>query len=497
MEASENLAGVYYVSKQPEKACEIYSTLYKKYPSAFKDYVNYGMVLYDTKQYKAATEILSKALTDNPENEAVIAKLALSYQNLGENDKSLEYFKKVFELNPNLTVLKFDYANLLGNMGQNDEAIKLYKDYLKQFPNDANAYKNLGLVYKRANDNDLALFNLEKSYSINPADNETKKELALCYHKKQDYINALKYYNLALIADPDNYELLANKALTLHAMNNYVSAIELYKQLLEKKPNDRLQENLAAATIAYGYSLYDKQDYGQAIIYFEDAIELAPKEASAYFGYAKANEKLGCIDIAMENYKKAISLAPDNIEYNSALTTLTNSQKIEEAKDANTSPTQAEVAVNYDTLIKKGDEAYKLQKYEEAIDAYTKAVVYVPQDKITMMKIANIYKLIGNTTKAISFYDKILTLDPNNADVSFNKGLALATQKNYDGAIKCFEKVIQLTPNNPYAYYSLGMAYEQKGDTDKALEYYYLYSGLENDEKMQKVIDQKIKTLGG
>ena len=112
-----------------------------------------------------------------------------------------------------------------------------------------------------------------------------------------------------------------------------------------------------------------------------------------------------------------------------------------------------------------------------------------------MLKIANIYKLLGNNAKALSFYDKILTIDENSVDAYFNKGLVLASQKNYNESIKCFEKVIALSPDYPYAYYSLGMAYEQKDDSQKALEYYYLYAGIEKDEKMLNVVNQKIKQL--
>ena len=517
LEASENLANVYYASGQPDKACDLYSLLYKKYPSAFKDYTHYGMALYDTKQYKAASEVLTKALEDNNDDEAILAKLALSYQNLGENDKAFDYFQKTFAINPELTALRFDYANLLGNMDKDNDAIEEYKIYIKAFPNDANAYKNLGLVYKKQNEMDLALFNIEKAYTLDSSDNEIKKELGLCYHQKLDYINALKFYNMALATEPDNYELLANKALTLHAMNNYVAAIELYKQLLEKKPNDRLQSNLASATIAYAYDLYDKKDYGQAILYFEDAIELNPKEASAYFGYAQANDKMGCYDVALENYRKAVSLAPSNLDYNTTLGMFMTNHKMAEAKAAaevmnknietvvnkpiaenqKITLTTTEQTMAYESLVKNGDDAYKKQQYNEALDYYTKAVVYAPQDKLTMLKIANIYKLTGNNTKALSFYDRLLSLDKNNADAYFNKGLVLANQKNYDDAIKCFERVIQLTPEYPYAYYSLGMSYEQQGDTEKALEYYELYLGLEKDEKMVNTVKQKISALGG
>ena len=72
------------------------------------------------------------------------------------------------------------------------------------------------------------------------------------------------------------------------------------------------------------------------------------------------------------------------------------------------------------------------------MDFYTKAVIYSPNDKFTMLKIANIYKLLGNNTKALSFYDKLITLDKNNTDAFFNKGLVLASQKNYDDAIILF-----------------------------------------------------------
>ena len=514
LEASENLASVYYASGQPDKACDIYAALYKKYPTAFKDFVNYGMALFDAKQYKAAVEILSKALVDDEDNEAIYAKLALSYQNLGDNDKAYKFYQKTFKLNPELTALRFDYANLLGNMDKLNDAIEQYKIYLKAFPNDSNAYKNLGIVYQKQNELDLALFNIEKAYSLDPSDNDVKKELALCYHQKKDYINALKFYNLALMNEPDNYELLANKALTMHAMNNYVSAIELYKQLLAKKPNERLKTNLASASIAYAYDLYDKKDYGQAILYFEDAIELSPKEASAYFGYAQANDRMGCTDIALENYRKAVSLAPGNIEYNTALSMFMTNHNMAVAKAmaenkeneevitnkasaSESTLTNTEKILSYENLVKKGDDAYQAQKYNDALDFYTKAVVYMPNDKNTMLKIANIYKLIGNNTKALSFYDKLLIIDKDNADAYFNKGLVLANQKNYDDSIKCFERVIQLSPDYPYAYYSLGMAYEQKGDVAKALEYFYLYSGIEQDEKMLNSVKQKIKSLEG
>ena len=514
MEASENLANVYLLQNQPDKACEIYANIYKKYPSAFTEFEKYGMALFDTKQYQASAEMLEKALNGNEDSENINARLALVYQNLGENDKALKAFKQTFLINPNLTSLRFDYANLLGNLDRNEEAIEQYKQYLTAFPEDANAYRNLGLVYKKLGNNDLALFNFEKSYSKDSSNVETKKDLAYSYHVKKDFVNALKFYDFALKIEPENEDLIANKALTLHAMNNYVSAIELYKELLTKQPNERIEQNLTAASIAYGYNLYDKQDYGQAILYFEDAIDMNPKEASAHFGYARSNAKIGCVDIALASYEKAVMLAPGNLEYATELNKYRENNKIEikdtslsqasveepilniispvvsEEKDGNKQET-----ISFESLSEKADLAYKNQKYDEALDLYMKAVVFNPSDKITMLKIANIYKLKGNNAKAIDFYDKIISIDKESTDAYFNKGLVFANQKKYDDAIKCFEKVIELTPDYPYAYYSMAMSYELKDMPKKAVEYYLLYSGIETDQKMLNLVKQRIEEL--
>ena len=301
-------------------------------------------------------------------------------------------------------------------------------------------------------------------------------------------------------------------------MNNYVSAIELYKEILDKKPNERIEQNLTAASIAYGYNLYDKEDYGQAILYFEDAINLNNREASAYYGYALANAKMGCTDVALSSFEKAAMLAPGNIEYATKLNEFRNQYKseIEESVSKEFNPVEenkqptlniippvtenvktepVEEVSTFDTLIQKGDDAYRQQKYKDAIDYYTKAVVFNPSDKIVMLKIANLYKLLGNNAKAINFYDKIITIDPDSTDAYFNKGLVYANQKNFDEAIKCFEKVIELAPDYPYAYYSLALTYELKEMPEKAIEYYVLYTGIESDEKMLKIVRDKIKEL--
>ena len=43
---------------------------------------------------------------------------------------------------------------------------------------------------------------------------------------------------------------------------------------------------------------------------------------------------------------------------------------------------------------------------------------------------------------AIEYYDKILKINPDDLDVSYNKGLAIGSQGNQDSAIHLFDKIL-------------------------------------------------------
>ena len=168
---------------------------------------------------------------------------------------------------------------------------------------------------------------------------------------------------------------------------------------------------------------------------------------------------------------------------------------LEENKDIKTEAVEESQAPTNEPLTKQGDDAFRKQRYDEALSLYKKAAVINPSDTVTMLKIANIYKLKGDNKKAIDYYDKIILMDKDNTDAYFNKGLVYANDKDYDACIKCFEKVIEISPEYPYAYYSMGMAYELKDMPQKAIEYYHLYSGIESDEKMLDIVKDRIEQL--
>ena len=78
---------------------------------------------------------------------------------------------------------------------------------------------------------------------------------------------------------------------------------------------------------------------------------------------------------------------------------------------------------------------------------------------------------LGNYDEAIKYYDKALSIDPNNIQALYSKGLAIYNWDKYE-AIKYYDKALSIDPNNTHALYSKGLALDSLGDRDEAIKYY-------------------------
>ena len=73
---------------------------------------------------------------------------------------------------------------------------------------------------------------------------------------------------------------------------------------------------------------------------------------------------------------------------------------------------------------------------------------------------------------AITYYDKVISLDPENANVYNNRGNAYADKSDFGSAIADYSKAIDLDPEDASAYNNRGIAYRYTGDFGAAIEDY-------------------------
>ncbi len=128
--------------------------------------------------------------------------------------------------------------------------------------------------------------------------------------------------------------------------------------------------------------------------------------------------------------------------------------------------------------LNKGVQAYKNQKYEEAINKFQTAVQLDPSLINARLYLATAYAqqyVPGSTDpanernakQAIQEYENVLQQDPKN--ISSIKGIAFLymNMKEWDKSKEYYKRAVEVDPNDPEAYYSVAVidwtvAYKQR-----------------------------------
>lgn len=130
--------------------------------------------------------------------------------------------------------------------------------------------------------------------------------------------------------------------------------------------------------------------------------------------------------------------------------------------------------------VDKGDKAYKLTKYQDAVNYYKKALQYYPEHSRAGCNLGNIYVAFENYNEAVNSYRNALQYSPNYNVCRMDLGIILAEKlADYDSAIREYRQIINSKPlqiyipmvynskdstkiNKGRAYYNMGIAYKGK-----------------------------------
>ncbi|MES0489867.1 MAG: tetratricopeptide repeat protein [Leptospirales bacterium] len=126
--------------------------------------------------------------------------------------------------------------------------------------------------------------------------------------------------------------------------------------------------------------------------------------------------------------------------------------------------------------LRKADCLDLMNRYEESIASYTRAIELDPLYKEAFYNRALTYTGIRSNKKAINDYKSAIKSDPENTQeldskfIYVNLGVLYGKEKQLYKAIESFSRAIELDLIYTDAYYNRGYAHELKGDHKKAIE---------------------------
>src|ERR1035437_2239344 len=103
----------------------------------------------------------------------------------------------------------------------------------------------------------------------------------------------------------------------------------------------------------------------------------------------------------------------------------------------------------------KGLALDNLNKSDEAINAYEKAIEINPQDSDAWTGKGLALDNLNKYDEAIKAFDKAIEINPQDSYAWDGKGIALGGLGKYDEVIKAFDKAIEINPQDSLAWHSL------------------------------------------
>ncbi|WP_207513410.1 tetratricopeptide repeat protein [Longitalea luteola] len=574
------IAGIYYSLGQKEKALEYAESKLKRgnlfYDTQMRQMV--GHAYFEKRQFDKALPYLESYVkkADSVKREDIY-ELSYSYYEAKNWNKAIEGFKQISGKDDSLAqnamyllgdaylrtgqkanarnafqlcarnssnqkqqeVSQFNYAKLSYELGYQDVALSELQEFLNKYPQSEynNEAKEL-LVNMLASTNNykdaLALIESVK----NPSSNARKLYPVVLYGRATELINdgMLVTANDLLTkaeADANNTGVLPQiqfwRGEISYRLNKLDDAIRYYFEYL-KRPVSYIEINPTNAYYNLGYCFLKRENYNQALGYFEKVVSNPKINASAleqdayvrsadcyymnrdfkkamamydkvigyswaagdYATFQKAmitgvnneKEKINLLTTIARRYPQSNLLADANMEI--AMTYIAGEQFREAIPYLKNVVSDPVPSLKPKAYLKMGIAYYNLNNDNEALKQYTNVLQQFPNSPEAEAALENarlIYVEQGKTSEYITFarsVGKEITTNQEDelmyqqAEVQFNNG-------NFPGAAKKFEEYLTRFPDGKYAmealYYKSEIYYNQK-DWTKAAEGYEKLSDL-------------------
>jgi tetratricopeptide (TPR) repeat protein len=125
-----------------------------------------------------------------------------------------------------------------------------------------------------------------------------------------------------------------------------------------------------------------------------------------------------------------------------------------------------------DALINKGVALYHLRKYDEAVEAYDKAINIDSEKGDAWYNKGLSLVELGREAEAEEALNKAIEINPQDEGAWISKGLALYNLGEYDRAIEAFDRAIEIDPKDPRALSNKGGALYRQGRYLEAIKCY-------------------------
>jgi len=204
----------------------------------------------------------------------------------------------------------YHYQMGLSHLGENNvtSALIEFTESEKLEPDNPELQNYLGLVYFKKNKLDISESKYLRAIALKPDYSDARNNLAVTYLEMRRWDDAI--YQLKLVTEDIFYQNQSaagiNLAIALFNKGEFKQSMELLRSLVAAYPlNPMIRFNIGRI-----YYTTDKLDL--AAEEYKKAVDLYPDYAQAHYSLGQTNMKLGKRKEAVKHFKEVIRIAPDS-----------------------------------------------------------------------------------------------------------------------------------------------------------------------------------------
>jgi len=274
---------------------------------------------------------------------------------------------------------------------------------------------------------------------------------------------------------------------------------EIYFQQSGERIKEETPQDLDARELNNkGASLENLGKLQEEMAYFDRVLEINPRDAGAWNNKGAYLEKLGKLQEAIDAYKNFIKFAsPEYAELVANVKEIIKQLEAQLESKAKTEKNYKDKLEDAEAWYNKGIILDDLDRLQEAIDCYDRALEINPMDASIWYKKGAALNKLGEYQDAIGCYDRALEINPRLAKAWYNKGAALYDLVKHQEALSCYDMALEINPRYAEAWYNKGVTLGNLGKLQEALDAFQnlIKIGPPEDAKHLANVKEIIKQL--
>jgi tetratricopeptide (TPR) repeat protein len=365
----------------------------------------------------------------------------------GKVREAAEAYRKAVQLDPNNAQWQYNLFLALAKLGDKEGEKVALEKALQLDPNLATAHNDLGLVYLSEGKMNEAEREFRAALDIDPKFAEAQNNLGVVYNQQGKDSEASTLFRQATESDPTYTRAFVNLGLVMARQGNFPAAKEQIQQALKVSPND------VGALAALGMVEGKMKHHPESVQAFRQVASLRPESSDAHLNLGIALADQYDLKGALGEFSETIRVAP------------------------NYSP----------AYYNKGRVLYDLDHKQEALPFLDMACRLQPNYPSALYLLA---LALGASPRAMEVLDRLVTIDPENAEAHYLLGQNLLRAGKTQEAIEHWKSAVRLDPQNLSSLYNLARTLAEANDP-QAQEYMERFQAL---QKTQQSSD-RVQTL--